>query len=124
MYSIIFLKTWRRRWFVLTEDSLSYFKRKDDQVPIQAIEMRICSKVRAAEQDNLEIGWHYHLFIYLFYFLNENFLGYIFEISTPGRVYHLCANSSDSRQKWIDAISPIIEKGLLGSLMKNRNKKV
>lgn len=63
-------------------------------------------------------------FIYLFYFLNENFLGYIFEISTPGRVYHLCANSSDSRQKWIDAISPIIEKGLLGSLMKNRNKKV
>jgi len=43
-------KTWRRRWFVLTEETLTYYKTQDDSVPIQTIEMRSCSGIRAVDE--------------------------------------------------------------------------
>jgi len=92
-------KNWRRRWFVLTDESLSYFKEKEDDIPIQAIEMRVCSAIKYMDDP-------------------ETSGGFIFALSTPGRMYKFAASTEAERVQWIEAIKPFVEKGLLANLMK------
>ena len=35
---------------MLTEDALSYYKTKDETIPIQAIEMRVCSSIKYVDE--------------------------------------------------------------------------
>lgn len=84
---------------MLTEESLAYYKEKDEEIPIQAIEMRVCSAIKYIEEG----GEHE---------------GFVFALSTPGRVYKFSAPTESERVQWIEAIKPFVEKGLLANLMK------
>jgi len=79
------LKDWRRRWCVLTPQYLATFKNQGEyRNPSEAIRLRECSTVKSAEE---ETG-------------KDN----SFRVDTPGRVFHLIADSATEKEAWIGNI--------------------
>merc|ERR1712137_234503 len=79
------MKEWRRRWCVLTPQYLCTFKQQGElRNPSEAIRLRECSTVKSAEE---ETG-------------KEN----PFRVDTPGRVFHLIADTTAEKEAWIGNI--------------------
>tara|TARA_R110002050_G_scaffold21080_11_gene58803 strand:+ start:15 stop:1691 length:1677 start_codon:yes stop_codon:yes gene_type:complete len=83
-------KSWKRRWFVLQGIGLNYYKGNKPivenfcgNIPLSGASINESSEVKGRK--------------------------YLFEIETPGRKYHLCADSLEEMQEWICAIKIEIE---------------
>jgi len=78
-----------RRWFVLRESTLAYYKDDKDDKPLGLISLKECKTMLATEKSKKP---------------------YSFEISTPGRVYMCTAISDEEMWSWINVITAAIEK--------------
>jgi len=81
----MYLKQWRRRWFVLTPQYFCSFKEPNNyRNPTEAIRLRECSTVKSSSEvtgkDNS------------------------FRVETPERVFEVIAESSQDKESWIGNI--------------------
>jgi hypothetical protein len=81
---LLFLQTWKKRWFVLRESTLSYYKDDKDDKPLGLISLKECKSFELASQK-----------------VNKP---YAFEIATPDRVYACCAANDDEMWEWINVL--------------------
>ncbi|KAI5003722.1 pleckstrin homology domain-containing protein 1-like [Hordeum vulgare subsp. vulgare] len=82
-----YIKTWRRRWFVLKQGKLFWFKDSTvtrASVPRGVIAVASCLTVKGAED-----------------VLNRKFA---FELSTPGETMYFVADSDKEKEDWINSI--------------------
>jgi len=77
-------KSWKRRWFVLRNDALSYFKKEGDAEPIGVISLLSTGIIKSADRKKK---------------LNT------FEVPTPSRTFFLCAENEADRQSWLESIN-------------------
>uniref|UniRef100_A0A803JH39 Pleckstrin homology domain-containing A1 n=1 Tax=Xenopus tropicalis TaxID=8364 RepID=A0A803JH39_XENTR len=84
------MKNWKRRYFVLDENTIGYFKSEMERDPLRLIQLREVQKVQECKQsDNM---------------LRDN----LFEIVTTSRTFFVQADSPDEMHSWIRAISGAI----------------
>uniref|UniRef100_A0A3Q0SNQ4 Cytohesin 4b n=1 Tax=Amphilophus citrinellus TaxID=61819 RepID=A0A3Q0SNQ4_AMPCI len=118
------VKTWKRRWFILTDNCLYYFEYTTDKEPRGIIPLEnLC--VREVPYSRKP----YCLELY-----NPNSRGQKIKAcktETDGRVvegkhqsYTICASSADERDSWIEAIRASITKDPFYDLVSLRKKKV
>ncbi|KAG0465225.1 hypothetical protein HPP92_019389 [Vanilla planifolia] len=82
-----YIKTWRRRWFVLKQGKLFWFKDSvvtRSSVPRGVIPVASCLTVKGAED-----------------VINRQFA---FELSTPGETMYFIADSEKEKEEWINSI--------------------
>ncbi|KAM3029936.1 hypothetical protein ACUV84_034028 [Puccinellia chinampoensis] len=82
-----YIKTWRRRWFVLKQGKLFWFKDSTvtrGSVPRGVIPVATCLTVKGAED-----------------VLNRKFA---FELSTPRETMYFVADSEKEKEEWINSI--------------------
>jgi len=81
----MYMKEWRKRWFVLTPQYLCSFKEQGQfHNPTEVIRLRECATVKSAED---ETG-------------REN----SFRVDTPGRTFYLIGDSNTEKESWIGHI--------------------
>jgi len=78
------LKSWRRRWFVMRDGLLDYYKLKTYGKERKGSIALYSSRVESSNE------------------IPNNHLG--FQIVTPHRIYHLYGESDQETKFWIDAI--------------------
>ncbi|XP_018080616.1 pleckstrin homology domain-containing family A member 1 isoform X2 [Xenopus laevis] len=84
------MKNWKRRYFVLDENTIEYFKSEMERDPLRVIQLREVQKVQECKQsDNM---------------LRDN----LFEIVTTFRTFFVQTDSPDEMHSWIRAISGAI----------------
>jgi len=76
-------KSWKKRWFVLKEGTLSYYKAKGDTEALGVVSLATAGRIQVTDRKKKANG---------------------FEIPTPSRTFYLSADSEAERQAWIDAI--------------------
>ncbi|CAL8352996.1 unnamed protein product [Boreogadus saida] len=117
-------KTWKRRWFILTDNCLYYFEYTTDKEPRGIIPLEnLCVK---------EV--HYPRKPYCLEMTNPNSRGQRIKAcktETDGRVvegkhqsYTICAASADERDSWIEAIRASITRDPFYDLVSLRKKKI
>mmetsp|Transcript_120207 Transcript_120207/g.347393 ORF Transcript_120207/g.347393 Transcript_120207/m.347393 type:complete len:123 (-) Transcript_120207:173-541(-) len=80
-----FVKEWRKRWFVLTHQYICSFKAQGElRNPTEAIRLRECSCVKAADEDTGKTN--------------------SFRVESPNRVFFLIADTAAEREEWIGNI--------------------
>ncbi|CAL8331888.1 unnamed protein product [Lota lota] len=118
------VKTWKRRWFILTDNCLYYFEFTTDKEPRGIIPLEnLCVK---------EV--HYPRKPYCLEMYNPNSRGQRIKAcktETDGRVvqgkhqsYTICAASADERDSWIEAIRASITRDPFYDLVSLRKKKI
>uniref|UniRef100_A0A1A8IVB6 Cytohesin 4b n=3 Tax=Nothobranchius TaxID=28779 RepID=A0A1A8IVB6_NOTKU len=118
------VKTWKRRWFILTDSCLYYFEFTTDKEPRGIIPLEnLCVREVASTRKQ------YCLELY-----NPNSRGQKIKAcktETDGRVvegkhqsYTICASSAEERDSWIEAIRASITKDPFYDLVSVRKKKV
>ncbi|KAG8435641.1 hypothetical protein GDO86_013540 [Hymenochirus boettgeri] len=84
------MKNWKRRYFVLDENTIGYFKSELERDPLRVIQLREVQKVQECKQsDNM---------------MRDN----LFEIVTTSRTFFVQADSPEDMHSWIRAISGAI----------------
>ncbi|ELT87106.1 hypothetical protein CAPTEDRAFT_189353 [Capitella teleta] len=83
-------KNWKKRVFVLDKESLSYYKSREDKIPLRAIAVAEILDVR------ISIGVHP---------TKEN----LFEVVTEKRVFYVQAANASERDSWIACIKSVLE---------------
>ncbi|XP_018419474.1 PREDICTED: pleckstrin homology domain-containing family A member 1 isoform X1 [Nanorana parkeri] len=84
------MKNWKRRFFLLDENTIGYFKSESDREPLRVIQLREVQKVQECKQsDNM---------------MRDN----LFEIVTSSRIFYVQADSPEEMHSWIRAISGAI----------------
>lgn len=78
-------KNWKRRYFVLHEQGLSYFKSEQDKSPIRTIAISDILEARQSESGNIS---------------RDN----LFEILTNKRIFYIQCDSPGDMNSWIEAI--------------------
>jgi copper chaperone CopZ len=78
-----FVKNWRRRWFVLKDNILCYYKTPNDNRP--AGQIKIDENVKVQPNDTMQKE-------------------HCFEIQTDKRTYYMCADNVNEFQSWINAL--------------------
>jgi RAC serine/threonine-protein kinase len=78
-------KSWKKRWFVLNNGGLSYYKGKGDTDPLGVIALTSAGRIQPTDRKKKT---HAHGF----------------EIPTPARTFYLCAESETDKHAWIEAI--------------------
>ncbi|XP_073402689.1 pleckstrin homology domain-containing family A member 1 isoform X1 [Dendrobates tinctorius] len=84
------MKTWKRRFFLLDENTIGYFKSDMDRDPLRLIQLREVQKVQECKQSDI--------------MLRDN----LFEIVTTSRTFYVQADSPEEMHSWIRAISGAI----------------
>ncbi|KAK7918734.1 hypothetical protein WMY93_010018 [Mugilogobius chulae] len=84
------MKTWKRRWFLLDENALSYFKSDLEREPLRAIPLKEIHKVQECKQSEP--------------MMRDN----LFELVTGFRTFYVQADSPEEMHSWIKAISGAI----------------
>ena len=82
-------KSWRVRWFVLKNCTLSYYKTKQSKKPIKSLDM---SNAMAVEYDNSKKKEH------------------CFRVDFPSRTLYVYANSIEDCQQWVELLQPLAKK--------------
>ncbi|XP_070540538.1 pleckstrin homology domain-containing family A member 1-like isoform X1 [Ptychodera flava] len=80
------MKSWKRRYFVLDDNGLSYYKAEHDKDPIRTIHMRDIFDCRESSQGTT--------------LLRDN----LFELVTVNRTFYIQADSPEEMQSWISSI--------------------
>ncbi|KAL7720676.1 Protein kinase C [Entamoeba marina] len=79
-------KSWKRRWFVLENKTLFYYK---DQLRLKLMgEIQICLAFSIAANDDISTKHFSH----------------VFSIRTPSRVFHISASTDAERDQWINTL--------------------
>ncbi|XP_008313247.1 pleckstrin homology domain-containing family A member 1 isoform X2 [Cynoglossus semilaevis] len=84
------MKTWKRRYFVLDENALSYYKSDLDREPLRVISLKEIHKVQECKQSEL--------------MMRDN----LFQMVTSSRTFFIQADSPEDMHSWIRAISGAI----------------
>ncbi|KAG8551505.1 hypothetical protein GDO81_004140 [Engystomops pustulosus] len=84
------MKTWKRRFFILDENTIGYFKSDMDRDPLRMIQLREVQKVQECKQSDI--------------MMRDN----LFEIVTTSRTFYVQADSPEEMHSWIRAISGAI----------------
>ncbi|XP_006630484.1 pleckstrin homology domain-containing family A member 1 isoform X2 [Lepisosteus oculatus] len=84
------MKNWKRRYFLLDENSVSYFKSDLDKEPLRMIPLKEVHKVQECKQSDI--------------MMRDN----LFEVVTTSRTFYIQADSPEDMHSWIKAISGAI----------------
>ncbi|XP_033885877.1 pleckstrin homology domain-containing family A member 1-like isoform X7 [Acipenser ruthenus] len=84
------MKNWKRRYFLLDENSVSYFKSDLDKEPLRMIPLKEVHKVQECKQSDI--------------MMRDN----LFEVVTTSRTFFVQADSPEDMHSWIKAISGAI----------------
>ncbi|XP_032889674.1 pleckstrin homology domain-containing family A member 1 isoform X3 [Amblyraja radiata] len=84
------MKNWKRRYFILDENSISYYKSDLDKEPLRCIPLKEVNKVQECKQREI--------------LLRDN----LFEMVTNFRTFYVQADSPEDMHNWIKAISGAI----------------
>ncbi|XP_072559487.1 pleckstrin homology domain-containing family A member 1 isoform X3 [Paramormyrops kingsleyae] len=84
------MKNWKRRYFMLDENSMSYFKSDLDKEPLRMIPLRDVQKVQECKQSDI--------------LMRDN----LFEVVTSSRTFYVQSDSPEEMHSWIKAISGAI----------------
>ncbi|KAM4702579.1 pleckstrin homology domain-containing family A member 1 isoform 3-T3 [Rhinophrynus dorsalis] len=84
------MKTWKRRYFLLDENTIAYFKSELERDPLRVIQLKEVQKVQECKQSDI--------------MMRDN----LFEIVTSSRTFYVQADSPEEMQSWIRAISGAI----------------
>jgi len=83
------MKSWKKRWFVLTHDKLQYYKNQTSgesgEAALGELNFFVCSDLQLADPKEL-----------------KRFL--CFSITTPGRIWYFSCDSREDLESWMDAI--------------------
>ncbi|MCI4375718.1 hypothetical protein PGIGA_G00114000 [Pangasianodon gigas] len=120
------VKTWKRRWFILTDNCLYYFEYTADKEPRGIIPLEnLCVR---------EVNYTRKPYCLELYHPNPNSKGQKIKAcktETDGRVvegkhqsYMICASTAEERDNWIEAIRASITKDPFYDLVSVRKKKV
>ncbi|XP_069095280.1 pleckstrin homology domain-containing family A member 1 isoform X1 [Pleurodeles waltl] len=83
-------KNWKRRYFQLDDNMISYFKSSTDKDPLRSIPLKEVQKVQECKQSDI--------------MMRDN----LFEIVTTSRTFYAQANSPEDMHGWIKAVSGAI----------------
>ncbi|XP_031434844.1 pleckstrin homology domain-containing family A member 1a isoform X2 [Clupea harengus] len=84
------MKNWKRRYFILEENSMSYFKSDLEKEPLRVISLKEVHKVQECKQSDI--------------MMRDN----LFEVVTSSRTFYVQADSPEEMHSWIKAISGAI----------------
>ncbi|XP_066549910.1 pleckstrin homology domain-containing family A member 1 isoform X2 [Amia ocellicauda] len=84
------MKNWKRRYFLLDENSVSYFKSDLEKDPLRMIPLKEVHKVQECKQSDI--------------MMRDN----LFEVVTTSRTFYIQADSPEDMHSWIKAISGAI----------------
>ncbi|KAJ8360165.1 hypothetical protein SKAU_G00166900 [Synaphobranchus kaupii] len=83
-------KNWKRRYFLLEENSLSYFKSDAEKDPLRIIPLKEVQKVQECKQSDM--------------MMRDN----LFEVVTAARTFYIQTDSPEDMHGWIKAVSGAI----------------
>ncbi|XP_051958747.1 pleckstrin homology domain-containing family A member 1 isoform X2 [Xyrauchen texanus] len=84
------MKNWKRRYFMLDDNALSYFKSEMEREPLRVIPLKEVNKVQECKQSDL--------------MMRDN----LFELVTISRTFYIQSDSPEEMHGWIKAISGAI----------------
>nr|XP_021328183.1 pleckstrin homology domain-containing family A member 1 isoform X7 [Danio rerio] len=84
------MKNWKRRYFMLDDNALSYFKTDMEREPLKVILLKEVNKVQECKQSDL--------------MMRDN----LFELVTTTRTFYIQSDSPEEMHGWIKAISGAI----------------
>ncbi|XP_072522885.1 pleckstrin homology domain-containing family A member 1 isoform X1 [Salminus brasiliensis] len=84
------MKNWKRRYFMLDDNAISYFKSDLDREPLRVIPLKEVNKVQECKQSDL--------------MMRDN----LFELVTTSRTFYIQTDSPEDMHSWIKAISGAI----------------
>uniref|UniRef100_A0A669B8L8 Pleckstrin homology domain containing, family A (phosphoinositide binding specific) member 1a n=1 Tax=Oreochromis niloticus TaxID=8128 RepID=A0A669B8L8_ORENI len=84
------MRNWKRRYFLLEENSMSYFKSDLDKEPLRMIPLKEVHKVQECKQSDI--------------MMRDN----LFEVVTTSRTFYIQADSPEEMHSWIKALSGAI----------------
>uniref|UniRef100_A0A3P8ZI47 PH domain-containing protein n=1 Tax=Esox lucius TaxID=8010 RepID=A0A3P8ZI47_ESOLU len=84
------MKNWKRRYFLLEENAVSYFKSDLEREPLRVIPLKEVHKVQECKQSDLS--------------QRDN----LFEVVTSSRTFYIQSDSPEEMHSWIKAISGAI----------------
>ncbi|XP_030631549.1 pleckstrin homology domain-containing family A member 1 isoform X4 [Chanos chanos] len=84
------MKNWKRRYFVLDDNAISYFKSDLERDPLRVIPLKEVTKVQECKQSDL--------------MMRDN----LFELVTTSRTFYIQSDSPEEMHGWIKAISGAI----------------
>ncbi|XP_077470157.1 pleckstrin homology domain-containing family A member 1-like isoform X1 [Stigmatopora argus] len=84
------MRNWKRRYFLLEENSMSYFKSDLEKEPLRMIPLKEVHKVQECKQSDI--------------MLRDN----LFEVVTTSRTFYIQADSPEEMHSWIKAVSGAI----------------
>ncbi|XP_041124335.1 pleckstrin homology domain-containing family A member 1-like isoform X4 [Polyodon spathula] len=84
------MKNWKRRYFLLDENSVSYFKSELDKEPLRTIPLKEVHKVQECKQSDI--------------MMRDN----LFKVVTTSRTFFVQTDSPEDMHSWIKAISGAI----------------
>ncbi|XP_028323847.1 pleckstrin homology domain-containing family A member 1-like isoform X1 [Gouania willdenowi] len=84
------MRNWKRRYFLLEENAMSYFKSDLEKEPLRMIPLKEVHKVQECKQSDI--------------MMRDN----LFEVVTSSRTFYIQADSPEEMHSWIKAISGAI----------------
>uniref|UniRef100_A0A672RX97 Pleckstrin homology domain containing A1 n=1 Tax=Sinocyclocheilus grahami TaxID=75366 RepID=A0A672RX97_SINGR len=84
------MKNWKRRYFLLDDNALSYFKSDMEREPLRVVPLKEVNKVQECKQSDL--------------MMRDN----LFELVTTSRTFYIQSDSPDEMHGWIKAVSGAI----------------
>ncbi|KAK3559927.1 hypothetical protein QTP86_026957 [Hemibagrus guttatus] len=84
------MKNWKRRYFMLDDNNISYFKSDLEREPLRVIPLKEVTKVQECKQSDL--------------LMRDN----LFELVTTSRTFYIQTDSPEEMHNWIKAISGAI----------------
>ncbi|XP_055358489.1 pleckstrin homology domain-containing family A member 1-like isoform X2 [Betta splendens] len=84
------MRNWKRRYFLLEENAMSYFKSDLDKEPLRMIPLKEVHKVQECKQSDI--------------MMRDN----LFEVVTTSRTFYIQADSPEEMHSWIKAVSGAI----------------
>ncbi|XP_029691193.1 pleckstrin homology domain-containing family A member 1-like isoform X1 [Takifugu rubripes] len=84
------MRNWKRRYFLLEENAMSYFKSDLEKEPLRKIPLKEVHKVQECKQSDI--------------MMRDN----LFEVVTTSRTFYIQADSPEEMHNWIKAVSGAI----------------
>ncbi|XP_072293572.1 pleckstrin homology domain-containing family A member 1-like isoform X2 [Eucyclogobius newberryi] len=84
------MRNWKRRYFLLEENAMSYFKSDLEKEPLRMIPLKEVHKVQECKQSDI--------------MMRDN----LFEVVTTARTFYIQADSPEEMHSWIKAVSGAI----------------